>query len=110
MDASNAALKDLLSKAKLETAESAEFQKQIHILRKQKRSDAKMQEMIKGLNFGGNVQMFNGANGMGGLQNLFGGGGGGGGGFGGNSMSEAQMRQMATALSQAGTTSGAASN
>lgn len=40
-----------------------------------------------------------GADGMAGLQNLFGGGGGGGGFGGSKELSEAQMRQMAHAMS-----------
>ena len=97
-------LLDLHTKCKLETAESAEFQKQIHTLRVNKRRDAKMQQLLAGLNMGGmgGVQMFNGMN-TDLLGGLLGGGGGGmggmGGGGGGPAMTEAQMRSMAHGLS-----------
>lgn len=110
VDGSNAALQDLLGKTKVETCESPEFQKQIHTLRQQQKSDKKMQEMISKFNLGGNVQMFNGMGGgiPGGLGNLFGGGGGG---FGGKpAMGEAQMRQMAHAMSQENAKEGGLSN
>jgi hypothetical protein len=57
-------LVDLLTKCQLETKESPEFQKQIHQLRVNKRRDAKMQQLLAGLNMGGmgGVQMFNGMN------------------------------------------------
>ena len=95
-------LLDLHTKCKLETVESPEFQKQIHQLRVNKRRDAKMQQLLSGLNMGGmgGVQMFNGMNTdlLGGL--LGGGGGGmGGGGSGGANMTEAQMRSMAHGMS-----------
>lgn len=107
-------LLDLLEKCRLETKESLEFQKQIHLLRVNKRRDAKMQEVMKSLNLGGmggGVQMFNGMGGLGGAGGLgsllsgMGGGGMGGmgglGGMGGPSMTDAQMRQMAHATSSA---------
>lgn len=70
-------LLDLHTKCKLETKESPEFQKQIHQLRLNKRRDAKMQQLLKGLNLGGmgGVQMFNGMN-TDLLGGLLGGGGG----------------------------------
>jgi hypothetical protein len=49
----NAALKESLKLAQIETKESPEFQKMIHSLRQQKRKDAKLQKLISGLNVGG---------------------------------------------------------
>ena len=80
----------------METCEPLNVQAQMHKFREEKRSNAKMQEMLKGLNLGGQgAQVFSGSsfmNGMGGMN--FGGGGG----TGMANMNETQMRQMARAM------------
>jgi len=108
IDPNSTALQDLLKQAQVETAETPETQKQLHELRKQKRQDAKMQDLMRGLNLQGqNIQCFTPGQLQGGdISSLFSGGGGGGGfgGFGGGggkaSMTEEQMRAMARAMSQ----------
>jgi len=116
LDAASVALQDLLKQAQIETKDSLEVQAQMHKLRNEKRQDAKLQDLMKGLNMGGGngVQMFTpGAGGdlSGLMAGLNGGGGGGGfggmpgmGGFGGNGksrMTEDQMRGMAKAMAAA---------
>eukprot|EP00928_Gymnodinium_smaydae_P024349 TRINITY_DN19722_c0_g1_i1.p1 TRINITY_DN19722_c0_g1~~TRINITY_DN19722_c0_g1_i1.p1 ORF type:complete len:418 (+),score=109.73 TRINITY_DN19722_c0_g1_i1:52-1305(+) len=107
IDASNVALQESLKQAQIETAEPLDVQEKMHQLRKEKRQDAKLQDLMKGLNMQGqNIQMFNGSDLSGLLGGLGGGGGGGynafGGGGGGKSrMTEEQMRGMARAMSQA---------
>lgn len=106
LDASSVALQDLLKQAQIETAETPEVQAQMHKFRQEKRKDAKLQDLMKGLNMGGqNIQMFGPGDDLSGL--LGGGGGGRGGlpGFGGgggkSAMTEEQMRGMARAMGQA---------
>jgi tetratricopeptide (TPR) repeat protein len=108
LDSSSVALQDLLKQAETETRETPEVQAQMHKFRQEKKQDAKMQELMKGLNMqGNNIQMFNPGDDFSGLLNgLKGGGGGfpGMGGFGGSGkarMTEEQMRGMAKAMSQA---------
>jgi len=109
----NAALQELLKQAQAETKESPEAQAHMHKLRADKRQDAKLQDLMKGLNMGGNnIQMFNPGSGgdmSGFLNGLKGGGGGfpgmgGMGGFGGGggkaAMTEEQMRGMSRAMAQ----------
>lgn len=108
LDQSSTALQELLKTAQAETAEPLEVQRNMHQLRQEKRQEAKLQDLLKGLNMGGkggpNIQMFNpGAGGdLSGLLGGLGGGGGGMGGFGGGSgkarMTEEQMRGMARAM------------
>ena len=111
LDADNAPLQECLRQAQIETSESPEVQKQMHKLRSDKRQDAKLQNLLKGL--GNNVQMFNGSD----VSGMFGGAGGGLGGMMGNSsmggfggggkanMSDEQMRNMARAMASAETKS-----
>ena len=47
------ALRDLLDRCQLETKESAAFQKHIHEMRVSKKKDAKMKQLLAGLNMGG---------------------------------------------------------
>jgi len=104
IDPSSTALQDLLKQAQTETCEPLEVQKQMHKLRQEKKQDAKLQDLMRGLNMQGqNVQMFNpGAGGAGDLSGLLSGLGGGGGMGGGKArMTEEQMRGMARAMSQA---------
>jgi len=113
LDADNAPLQECLRQAQVETSESLEVQKQMHKLRSDKRQDAKLQNLLKGLGGAGGVQMFNGSD----LSGMFGGAGGGLGGMMGNSsmggfggggkanMSEEQMRNMARAMASAETKS-----
>jgi len=105
VDPSSLALQDLLKQAQVETREPLAVQKQMHKLREEKRQDAKLQEMMKGLNMqGNNIQMFNPGGDLNGLLNGLGGGGAGFGGFGGGGkarMTEDQMRAMARAMGQA---------
>lgn len=104
IDPSSTVLQDLLKQAEVETKETPDVQQAMHKLRKEKRQDAKMQELLKG--FGGNVQMFGPGGGdiNGLLAGLAGGGGfGGAGGYGGGGyakarMTEEQMRGMARAM------------
>jgi len=97
LEPGNAALATLKKTCAVETCEPLPVQAQMHKFREEKRSNAKMQEMLKGLNLGGQgAQVFSGSsfmNGMGGMN--FGGGGGG---TGMANMNEGQMRQMARAM------------
>ena len=102
IEPTSAPLQSLLATAKVETAESPDVQTKMHEMRKQRAKDAKLKEMLSGLNLGSGVQMFSpgmgGMGGGGGLESLFGGRGGfgGGGGLGGApAMSDDQMRQIA---------------
>lgn len=104
VDSNSAVLQDLLKQAQVETAETLEVQKHLHELRKQKKQDAKMQDLMRGLNLQGhNLQCFSpgqlqGAD----LSSLLSGGGGGfgGGNAGKAAMTEEQMRGMARAMAQ----------
>lgn len=100
VDASNAALKQLLEQAQQETSEPPEVQKTMHQLRSEKRQNAKLQQVLSGLNLGGSGAQVFGPGGLGGLGGGLGGLNFGGGGLGGMSqnMSEQQMRQMARAM------------
>merc|ERR1712194_664092 len=121
IDSASVALQDLLKQAEIETKEPLAVQQHMYQLRQDKKKDANMQEMLRGLNMGGNgipgmpgMQMFSpdGAGGFGGgdlsglLSGLGGGGGGGGGVFGGGGgngkarMTEDQMRSMARAMKE----------
>lgn len=106
-DPESTVLQDLLKQAQVETKETPEAQQMMHQLRKEKRQDEKLQDLLRGL--GGNVQMFQpgagGAGGAGDLSSFMAGltGGGSGGGFGGGfggagvgkaRMTEEQMRAM----------------
>ena len=107
VDGENAALKEALAKACVETAETAAVQAQMHTMRADKKRNDKMKAMLSGLNLGGGAggpgfNVFSpgqmGGMGGGGLEGLLGGMGGGGG-FGNQpGMTEAQMRQMARAM------------
>lgn len=121
IDSESAALQELLKQAETETKEPLAVQQQMYNLRQDKKKDAKLQELMRGLNMqGGNgmpgmpgVQMFSpGGGGFGGgggdlsglLSGLGGMGGGGGGMFGGGGngkarMTDDQMRAMARAMS-----------
>lgn len=112
LDSSSTALQDLLKQAQTETTETLEVQAQMHKLRQEKRQDAKLQDLMKGLNMGGmggnGIQMFSPGSDLSGLLGGLNGGGGGGfpgmGGMGGGGkarMTEEQMRGMARAMSQA---------
>ena len=102
VDPNNAALQSMVEGLKLDVAEDAEVQAGLHNMRADAKKQEKMMKMfssIPGLDMS-NVQM----NGMGGFS---GGGFGGlnmgmGMGMGGNKMSDAQMRTMARAMSNAG--------
>lgn len=101
IDPDNAALKELLRKAQLDTVETAEVQAQLYEMRKKQRDQSKLMrtlQSIPGLDMS-NVNV----NGMGGLGGLGGMGMGGIPGMGGM-QSDAQMRQMARAMAQAGQT------
>merc|ERR1711972_908444 len=106
LDSSSTALQELLKQAQTETKEPLEVQRHMHQLREQKRQDAKLQDLMRGLNMGGNnIQMFSPGDDLNGFLNgLKGGGGGfgGGSGFGGGKsrMTEDQMRAMARAMAQ----------
>merc|ERR1719499_120765 len=50
LDPSSAALQDLLKQAQVETAETPEVQAQMHKLRQEKKQDAKLQDLMRGLN------------------------------------------------------------
>lgn len=105
VDSESAALKEALSRASLETAESDAVQAQMFKLRQEKKQSARLKQMLGGMNLGGGAgggfNVFGG--GAGGLEGILGGMGGmGGGGFGGKpDMSEQQMRQMARAMADA---------
>jgi len=108
LDSSSVALQDLLKQAEIETRETPEVQAQMHKFRQEKKQDAKLQELMKGLDMqGNNIQMFNPGDDFSGLLNSLKGGGGGFPGmgvFGGSGkarMTEEQMRGMARAMSQA---------
>jgi len=108
LDPASKPLEDLLKQAQTETAEPLAVQQKMHQLRQEKRQDAKLQDLMRGLNMqGNNIQMFNpGAGGdLSGLLSSLGGGGGGsfGGGSGKSRMTEEQMRGMARAMGQAPT-------
>jgi hypothetical protein len=84
----------------VETCEPLGVQEQMHKFREEKRSNKKMQDMLKGLNLGGaggpqifSPSQFGSMNGMGGMGGL-------GGGM--ANMNESQMRQMARAMASGG--------
>merc|ERR1712194_379078 len=111
IDSASVALQDLLKQAEIETKEPLAVQQHMYQLRQDKKKDANMQEMLRGLNMGGNgipgmpgMQMFSpdGAGGFGGgdLSGLLSGLCGGGGGNGKARMTEDQMRSMARAMKE----------
>merc|ERR1712224_1146479 len=103
IDPANVPLNDMLKQAQVETKETPEVQRLVHKMREEKRQDQKLQQVLQGLNMGGNqnFQVFNPSQ----FANLGGGlgGGYGGGGFGGGkaNMTDDQIRQMARAMAAA---------
>ncbi|KAH8057860.1 hypothetical protein JL722_6400 [Aureococcus anophagefferens] len=100
LEPGNAALEALKKTCALETCEPLGVQEQMHKFREEKRSNKKMQDMLKGLNLGGaggpqifSPSQFGSMNGMGGMGGL-------GGGM--ANMNESQMRQMARAMGGGG--------
>lgn len=111
LDPSNAGLLDMLATCKLETCETPEVQAQLAKMRQEARSQDQLNELLSKMGGGGQggPQVFNMSNlnaSGGGLQDLLSGMGGAGmGGLGGGGkpkMSDAQMRQMARAMTSGG--------
>jgi len=111
LDPSNAGLLDMLATCKLETCETPEVQAQLAKMRQDARSHDQLNELLSKMGGGGQggPQVFNMSNlnaSGGGLQDLLSGMGGGGmGGMGGGGkpkMSDAQMRQVARAMTSGG--------
>jgi tetratricopeptide (TPR) repeat protein len=103
VDDENAALKEALERAVVETGESEAVQKQMHTFRQEKKQNEKLKAMLSGMNLGGGpggsgFNVFNGSGMSGGLESILGGMNGGNGFGGKSSMSEAQMRSMARAM------------
>ena len=97
LEPQNAGLVELKKTCAIETAEPLAVQQQMAKFRAEKRSNKKMNDLLKGLNFGGagGPQVFSPNQ----FSGMMGGGGGLGGlGGGGANMTEAQMRQMARAM------------
>ena len=98
VDPNNAALQSMVQGVKMDVAEDAEVQAGLHKMRADAKKQEKMMKMLSGIP-GLDMSKVN-MNGMGGLS-----GGGFGGlnmGMGGNKMTDAQMRTMARAMSDAG--------